>query len=69
MEIFEKRGRWCFRDSKGTLFKFATKEEAEIAIGIECEDCECDPCECATEELDGSEEEEESREEEASTYE
>ena len=34
MEIFEKRGQWCFRDEKGTLHKFSTKAEAEVAAGI-----------------------------------
>ena len=34
MEIFEKRGQWCFRDEKGTLYKFSTKAEAEVASGV-----------------------------------
>ena len=67
MEIFEKRGRWCFKDDSGKLHKFATEEEAKSAAGTDCEDCECDPCECVTEEVDGGEEEEESGEEEAGT--
>jgi len=29
--IYEKRGRWCFRDSKGRLHKYSTKHEAEAA--------------------------------------
>lgn len=29
--IYEKRGRWCFRDSEGRLRKFDTKEAAELA--------------------------------------
>ena len=34
MEIFEKRNKWCFRDEKGTLYKFSTKAEAEEASGV-----------------------------------
>ena len=34
MEIFEKRGRWCFRDEKGKLHKFFSKIEAKEASGI-----------------------------------
>ena len=34
MEIFEKRGQWCFRDKKGMLHKFSTKAEAEAASGV-----------------------------------
>lgn len=38
MEIFEKRGKWCFleiNEDQGIrkLHKFATKEEAKIAAG------------------------------------
>ena len=33
MEIFEKRGRWCFRDEAGKLHKFGTEEEAKLALG------------------------------------
>lgn len=56
MEIFEKRGRWCFVDEAGKMHKFGTEEEAKIAAGwvppVEecCEDCECDPCECEEDE-------------------
>ena len=57
MEIFEKRGRWCFRDEAGKLHKFGTEEEAKLALGW------IPPVE---EILDGGEEEE-SSEEEAST--
>lgn len=55
IEIYEKRGRWCYRDEKGTLHKFDTEAEAKAALGwkdpveedcCECEDCDCDPCEC-----------------------
>jgi hypothetical protein len=50
-EIYEKRGRWCLRDSSGNLQKFNTELEAKEFLGYkepsdECEDCECDPCEC-----------------------
>ena len=34
MEIFEKRGRWCFRDEKGKLHKFSTEAEAKAASGV-----------------------------------
>jgi len=51
IELFEKRGAWCYRDADGKLFKFATKEEALASQGVpeeseECDFCECDPCEC-----------------------
>ena len=64
MEIFEKRGKWCFLEvieDQGIrkLHKFRTEEEAKIAAGW------VPPVE---EILDGSKEEEESIEEEASTY-
>jgi hypothetical protein len=38
--IFEKRGKFCFRDEKGKLHKFKTKAEAEKAAGgvVETED-------------------------------
>jgi len=63
MEIFEKRGKWCFLEvieDQGIrkLHKFRTEEEAKIAAGW------VPPVE---EILDGSKEEEESSEEEAST--
>ena len=63
MEIFEKRGKWCFLEiieDQGIrkLHKFRTEEEAKIATGW------VPPVE---EILDGSKEEEESSEEEAST--
>ena len=32
MELFEKRGQWCFRDEKGVLHKFSTKAEAETKM-------------------------------------
>ena len=64
MEIFEKRGKWCFLEiieDQGVrkLHKFRTEKEAKIAAGW------VPPVE---EILDGSKEEEESIEEEASTY-
>jgi hypothetical protein len=31
--IFEKRGRWCYRDESGKLRKFSTEEEAKISAG------------------------------------
>jgi hypothetical protein len=31
--IFEKRGRWCYRDDSGKLRKFNTEEEAKISAG------------------------------------
>jgi hypothetical protein len=34
MEIFEKRGKWCFRDHEGKLHKFDTAEEAVQAGGL-----------------------------------
>jgi hypothetical protein len=38
--VFEKRGKFCFRDGKGNLHKFKTKAEAEKAAGgvVETED-------------------------------
>ena len=45
--IYEKRGRWCYRDSAGNLHKFVTEAAAKESAGIcECEDCKCDPCTC-----------------------
>lgn len=67
MEIYQKRDVWYIKEKGKDLRTFSSKEEAEIAAGINCEDCECDPCECLTEEVDGGEEEEESGEEEAGT--
>jgi hypothetical protein len=63
MQIFEKRGKWCFLEiieDQGIrkLHKFRTEEEAKIAAGW------VPPVE---EILDGSKEEEESIEEETST--
>jgi hypothetical protein len=51
IEIYEKRGRWCFRDADGTLRKFATEAEAKASLGYKeplcgCWDCKCEPCEC-----------------------
>ena len=34
MEIFEKRGRWCFFDESGCIYRFDTKAEAEKASGV-----------------------------------
>jgi len=36
--IYEKRGKFCFRDAEGKLHKFPTKEEAEKAAGTEALD-------------------------------
>lgn len=63
MEIFEKRGKWCFleiHEDQGIrkLHKFGTEKEAKIAAGW------VPPVE---EILDGSEAEEESSEEKTST--
>jgi len=33
IEIFEKRGSWCYRKD-GRLFKFATEEEAKRSLGF-----------------------------------
>ena len=33
--IYEKRGRYCFRDLEGKLLKFSTLEEAIEAGGVE----------------------------------
>ena len=56
--IFEKKGRWCYRDEQGNLQKFSTEEEAVKAAGW------IPPVE---ETLDGDEEEAEDFEEEAGT--
>lgn len=32
--IFEKRGKYCFRDENGKLHKFATEQEAAKAVGL-----------------------------------
>ncbi len=31
--IFEKRGKWCWRNEEGRLLKFATEKEAKDASG------------------------------------
>ena len=33
IEIFQKRGKWCYRKD-GRLFKFATEEEAKRSLGF-----------------------------------
>ena len=63
MEIFEKRGKWCFLEvieEQGIrkLHKFSTEEEAKLAAGW------VPPVE---ETLNGSKKEKKSSEEEAST--
>ena len=35
IEIFEKRGKWCYRDAEGKLFKFDTEEAAKSSLGLE----------------------------------
>ena len=35
IEIYEKRGRWCYRDEQGKLFKFNTETEAKSSLGLE----------------------------------
>ena len=32
-EIYEKRGKWCYRDQQGKLFKFNTEAEAKSSLG------------------------------------
>ena len=34
MVIYEQRGRFCFKNGKGKIFRFDTKEEAVEAGGI-----------------------------------
>lgn len=46
MKVWQKRGKWCSRDSKGMLCKFDTEAEANAFAGLET--------------IDGSEEKEES---------
>ena len=33
IEIYEKRGNWCYRDQQGKLFKFNTEAEAKSSLG------------------------------------
>lgn len=35
IEIFEKRGKWCYRDANGKLFKFDTEKAAKSSLGLE----------------------------------
>lgn len=35
IEIFEKRGRWCYRDDAGRIHKFDTEAEAKSSLGLE----------------------------------
>jgi hypothetical protein len=58
IEVYKKRGKWCYRDAKGTLRKFDTKEEA---LGIdtsaptkECDFCAEFICSCADKEVEGN---------------
>ena len=34
-ELFEKRGKWCYRDEAGKLYKFDTESEAKESLGEE----------------------------------
>ncbi len=38
IQIFEKRGRWCYRDDAGRLHKFDTEAEAKSSLGLEIVD-------------------------------
>jgi len=60
VDIYQKRGSWCYRDAEGKLHKFNTEEEALESLGLNdvCDDCDCDPCECEEEYYDGDKEEE-----------
>lgn len=33
IEIYEKRGRWCYTDTFGKVHKFSTEAEAKAALG------------------------------------
>ena len=35
IQIFEKRGRWCYRDEAGRIHKFDTEAEAKSSLGLE----------------------------------
>ena len=35
IEIFKKRGKWCYRDANGKLFKFDTEKAAKSSLGLE----------------------------------
>jgi hypothetical protein len=69
--IFEKRGKFCFRDEKGKLHKFKTKAEAEKAAGgvVETEDqFDAIVPVAPLQEIEHGSEEEESNEETPSHY-
>jgi len=38
IKIFEKRGRWCYRDETGRIYKFDTEAEAKSSLGLEIVD-------------------------------
>ena len=60
--IYEKRGRWCYRDAAGKLHKFVTEAAAKASVAGNAPDmgipelddngyflepsCECEECEC-----------------------
>ena len=48
IKLFEKRGKWCYRDENNKIHKFDTKEEAMYSGQAlwGCPECDCDPCEC-----------------------
>jgi len=35
IELFKKRGKWCYRDTNGRLHKFNTEAEAKSSLGLE----------------------------------
>ena len=35
--IYQKRGKYCFRDENGQLHKFKTEQEAALAAGLGAE--------------------------------
>jgi len=35
IEIFKKRGKWCYRDNTGRLHKFSTELAAKSSLGLE----------------------------------
>ncbi len=35
IQIFEKRGRWCYRDEAGRIHKFDTEAGAKSSLGLE----------------------------------
>lgn len=62
IEIFQKRGKWCYRKD-GRLFKFATEEEAKRSLGF----VELETIEDAEEEIEAEDSEEETYTDEQET--